>query len=223
MNNRLLLAAIASLSAPARAGGNPTHIHDDIDADPNDDAGGPRELSSLVLGGGLFGGSSSFEVQTSRIIPDGGSGSDVGAAVFESGTGVAFRGEIRWDNDDAGLALDAAALGLLGFELDFWAVDQDFDIRLTIEDGSGQTTRVTRTIEALDPGFIRTDFIALSEFDLTGFDASDVDAIEIQFNPREGIRDGVDFALTEFRAVVPTPGSAVLIGVGGLVAMRRRR
>ncbi len=215
--------AVCGCASVTAAGGNPTLILDDFDADPNDDAGGPREVSTILLNGGIFGGSSSFEIQTGTIVPDGITGSDVGAAVFESGTDVELIGEIRWDNNDNGLSLDAAALGLIGFELDFWVVDQAFDIRISIEDGNGVVSGITRTIDALDSGIIRTDFISLADFDLTGFDASDVDAVQIVFNPRAGIRDGVDFALTEFRAVVPSPGSAALLGLAGLACVRRRR
>lgn len=210
---------VSSFVSAAVAGGNPTLILDDFDNEPNDDAGGPRELFTTVLDDGDFGGLQRFDVVTDSMF-DG----DEGSLVFETGTGVEMQSTIRWDNADAGLGLDAAALGLLGFELDFAVIDQDFDLELTLEDGNGLTTSIIRTVLAhnsSDP--IRIESFGIGEFDLTGFDATNVASVEFTFNRRSGVVDGLDFAALEFRAVVPTPGSIALLGLGGLLAARRRR
>ncbi|MEM9372339.1 MAG: hypothetical protein AAGA55_01730 [Planctomycetota bacterium] len=216
MRDQTRLFAILGLAcvAGAAVAGNPTLILDDFDADPNDDAGGPRVLSTSILGD-PFGQGSNFDVDTDLMI-DG----DQGAAIFNSGIGVAQEGTIRWDNGGAGLSLDAGALGIIGFELDFAAIDQDFSYIFRLTDGNGETLGASGDFLA---GGARTESIALASFESSAaFDVSDVDAVEIIFNVR-GQTESLDFALTEFRAVVPTPGSAVLIGVGGLLAMRRRR
>ncbi len=212
MPSRFALLLIASATATAAAG-NATLILDDFDADPNDDAGGPRVLSTTITDN-PFGQPSNFEVDTALMI-----GSDVGAAIFNSGIGVEQEARINWDNNGAGLSLDAAALGLIGFELDFAAIDLDFNYLFRMFDGSGEVVGGTGSFAA---GGSRTETIALSDFDLTGFDASDVDRVEIAFNVR-GDTASLDFILPEVRAVVPAPGALALLGLGGLAAIRRRR
>jgi len=219
--NRLIaLLAVAGFAGTALAG-NPTLILDDFDADPNDDAGGPRAVSTTIFGGsGSFGGTHRFDIVTDTIYAG-----DEGSAVFESGVGINLSGTIRWDNDGAGLALDAAALGLVGFELDFAVIDQNFNIELRIEDGDGTTSIATANTDALNlsGNSVRTDSYSLDLFDLTDFDMTNVAAIQITFNTRSGVVDGLDFAATEFRAVVPTPGPLALLALGGVVCTVRRR
>ena len=212
MTSRFALLLIATGSTAALAG-NPTLILDDFDADPNDDAGGPRVLSTTIVDN-PFGQPSDFAVDTGLTI-----GSDIGAVVFNSGIGVEQEGRINWDNNGAGLSLDAAALGLIGFEIDFAAIDLDFEYLFRIFDGSGAVAGGTGTFAA---GGSRTESIALADLDLTGLDVTDVDRVEIAFNVR-GDTASLDFILTEFRAVVPAPGAAAMLGIGLLMSARRRR
>lgn len=216
MRDQIRLFALLGLGAitSAAVAGSPTLILDDFDADPNDDAGGPRAISTSILSN-PFGQTANFDVDTALTF-----GGDTGAAIFNSGIGVEQEGTIRWDNDGAGLSLDAGALGLTGFELDFALIDQDFDYIIRLGDGSGNTLGASGSWTA---GGARTESLALGDFSSSGsFDTSDVDSVEIVFNVR-GDTASLDFILTEFRAVVPTPGSFALLGMGGLVAARRRR
>ena len=218
MRHTMLLALLAGATGTAIAG-SPTLILDDFDADPNDDAGGPRSLSAQVftdpfgLGGTLF-------VATASNLD-----ADVGAAVFASGTGVELEGSITWDNDGAGLALDAGALGIVGFELDFYLVDQAFEGGILLSSGDGtdaNDSAVASFTVSADNG-LQTISLDLGSLDIgAGFDASNVNLVRLSFN-EGGQTIGLDFALSEFRAVVPTPGSAVLLVVGGLANARRRR
>jgi hypothetical protein len=53
-----------------------------------------------------------------------------------------------------------------------------------------------------------------------GFDLSSVTGMSVQFS---GISAGESATITNFTYVVPTPGAAALLGLGGLLAARRRR
>ncbi len=212
---------IAAFATTAIAGSNPTLILDDFDADPNDDAGGPREFSaSTNAPPGPFGDGVRFDLVTGSSFQD-----DTGAMVFASDPGVTARGSIVWNNNGAGLGLDAIALGIAGFEIDFVAVDQEFPMRLTLRsaNGGGANTEIRIAPSLLDDG-IQTASIALDDLNaFLDFDPTDLESIELDFNFRSDRAEGLDFVLTQFRAVVPTPGSAAILGLGGIVCMRRRR
>lgn len=212
--NRLIAALGLAAFAGSAIAGNPTLILDDFDTDPNDDAGGPRVLTTVDFDN-PFGQIGNFDVDTDLMID-----SDEGAAIFNSGIGLEQQGNITWDNGGAGLSLDAIAIGLIGFELDFALIDLDFDYDITLTDGAGDTISATGTWAA---GGARTESIALGDFTESAlFDASNVDAVSITFNV-DGSTDSLDFILTEFRAVVPTPGSTAMLAMGGLLCARRRR
>jgi hypothetical protein len=212
--NRLIaLLGLAAFAGTAIAG-SPTLILDDFDADPNDDAGGPRLLSTSIIAN-PFGQAANFDIDTGLNI-----GGDIGAAIFNSGIGVEQEGAILWDNNGAGLSLDAGALGLLGFELDFAAIDQDFNYIFRLTDGNGEQLSGSGSFAA---GGSRTESIGLGDLSSSGsFDASDVDSVQITFNVR-GDTASLDFILTEFRAVVPSPGAILMLGMGGLLCVRRSR
>ncbi|RMH25494.1 MAG: hypothetical protein D6692_11085 [Planctomycetota bacterium] len=218
MRHTILLGLLAATTGVATAG-SPTLILDDFDADPNDDAGGPRSLASQVFTD-PFGLGGSFFVATASNLD-----SDIGAAVFASGTGVSQEGSITWDNDGAGLALDAASLGIVGFELDFYLVDQAFEggIVLSSGDGSDANDSAVAFFTVSAGNGLQTISLDLGSLDIgAGFDASNVNLVRLYFN-QGGETIGLDFAVSEFRAVVPTPGSLALLAFGGLTAIRRRR
>jgi hypothetical protein len=221
MSKTVFHALIAcSFATLATAGANPTLILDDFDADPNDDAGGPRDISLLVDTAGPFGGGARFDLVTTSMFEG-----DIGAAVFVSDPGVTARGVITWNNGGNGLALDAAALGIVGFEFDFAAVDQEFPMRIELRDGSGGTGSAEIRIDPilLSDG-IQTASLALASINsFGGLDLTDLSEIQLVFNFRSDRAEGLDFVFTQFRAVVPTPGTAAMLAMGGLLASRRRR
>ncbi len=139
--------------------------------------------------------------------------------MFNSGIGVSQAGNITWDNNGAGLSLDAVAIGLIGFELDFALIDQDFSYTVRLRDGNDGLLETNGDWLA---GGARTESLALADFAGGVFDASDVDSVSITFNTG-GNTASLDFILTQFRAVVPTPGSTAMLGLGGLLCLRRRR
>lgn len=210
----------AAFAGTAIAGSNPTLILDDFDADPNDDAGGPRQILITSDAPGPFGGDARFDLVTGSVFEG-----DTGAMVYASDPGITGRGTIIWDNDGAGLGLDAAALGVIGFELDFVAVDQEFPLRISLRDSSGgfATTEIRIDPSLISDG-IQTTTIAVADLNSSsGIDLTSLDAIELDFNFRSNRAEGLDFVFTQFRAVVPTPGSVALLAVAGVTCGRRRR
>tara|TARA_R110000782_G_scaffold57258_18_gene119759 strand:+ start:57516 stop:58154 length:639 start_codon:yes stop_codon:yes gene_type:complete len=212
MRKSLMLLGLAGLAAPALAGA-PTLVLDDFDSDPNDEAGGPRQLSTTILGN-PFGQAANFEVDTAFS-----GGGFNGALFFNAGIGVEQEAAINWNGGIAGLNFDAVAAGVTAFEFDFAAVDQDFTYIMRLFDGSGGSASISGSFLA---GGMRTETLLLGDFSFSSFDATDVDEIELILNVR-GSTASLDFAMTEFRAVVPAPGAVALLGLAGLTVARRRR
>jgi hypothetical protein len=215
MRNTLIGITLAAASGTALAGGGLAIVLDDFDSDPNDEAGGPRSVSSFIAAD-PYGQPASFAVDTGFSF----NGSN-GAAVFNSGVGVVQEGVIRWDNNGAGLNFDAAGAGVLGFELDFLLVDLDFGLEIVLETSGGGTASLFEIVSA---GADRTEAYLLSDFNIgAGFDASDLDSITITFNDRDAATSSLDFVLTEFRAAVPSPGFVGVLAGAALLGVRRRR
>jgi hypothetical protein len=214
----LELTTLLAILAPAAIAGSSTLILDDFDADPNDDAGGPRELS-LSTYADPFGQGGSFEVDTGYNF-----GGDAGAVIFNSGAGAELVGEIVWNNGGAGLNLDTTALGLQGFELDFQFVDQDFgvSIRLNTFEGSGTVYANYEFVVSAGTD-LQTVSVSLADFFVGGgFDPANVDQITLTLNPIRTGTPALNFIMTEFRATVPAPATATL-ALGCLALGRRRR
>lgn len=219
MNTKMHLMLIASMAAPALAGGSGL-ILDDFDADPNDDAGGVRDVFFSTYDD-PFNQGGTFNIDTASSF-----GSDVGAAILNSGAGAEQQVVLTYDDNGGGLNINSTSLGWVGFEFDFAFVDQDFEavIRLNTFAGSG-TTLAQEAFQISANTGDQTVSVLFADFDTVGnaFDFSDVDSITVTLNPNRSGTPALNFILTEFRATVPTPGSVAMLGLGGLVAMRRRR
>ncbi len=211
MRNTLLFTLLAGLTGVATAGG-PTIVIDDFDSDPNDAAGGPRSVSTQIFAN-PFNQAADFTIDTAFSY----NGIN-GAAIFNSGIGVEQEARLLWDNNGAGLGLGIP--GLVGFELDFLMVDLDFSYIIEISSAGGSIYG----FGTFAAGGERTESLAIADFGSSGsFDASAIDSISILFNHSDDTTASLDFILTQVRAVVPTPGSAALLGVGAIFAARRRR
>lgn len=201
------LLALVAIAAPASG----SIVLDTFDNIPGDDAGGPRTLTSMEE-------FNTFGVGTFDAFVDTGAG----AFFFASDPGVGGSADILWDNNGAGLNLDAAALMIDGFELDFATIDQEMPLSIWLRSGNGSLATVVLPVSAsFSP---QTVSVSLASFnDQGGFDASDVDSIQIFFPYGREAIDSLDFVLTEFRAtVVPAPASVALLGLAGLATRRRR-
>ncbi|MFG0314865.1 MAG: hypothetical protein ACF8LL_11880 [Phycisphaerales bacterium] len=214
-------ASIAlAISAGLAHAGIASVVLDDFDSDPNDDLGGVGTYSTIILSN-PFNQGADFSLDTALSIGD-----DVGSLIFNSGIGVEQQGRIIYNDEGAGLSLDAAGLGVQGFEMDFAMVDLDFiaEIDLFTYDDMGNSIGSASRMIQIGAGTDITAAWDLGDFSVAdAFDASDVDEVRLTFNVRNNPTASLDFIATEFRAVVPSPGSAVLMGIGGLLITRRQR
>ena len=213
------IVAIAISAGMAQAG-IASIVLDDFDSDPNTNAGGVGDYSSIVFNN-PFNQGSSFTLET---VVD--TGSDIGAVVFNSGIGVEYGASISYSNSGAGLDFDGAASGVQSFELDFAMVDQGFEasIVLTTFDDMGNAVGDARLAVSIAAGTSITASWNLASFTTSGaFDASNIDDVTLSFNPEDNVTASLDFIATEFRAMVPSPGPLALLGLGGMLIARRGR
>lgn len=212
---------LIGMTSTAQAGISSTLILDDFDSDPNDDAGGPGVYSTVVFNN-PFNQSAEFTLDTLLS-----SGSDTGAVIFNSGIGVEQGASIRYDNNGSGLNLNAAALGITGFEMDYLDVDQGFVMNIELSnngDGPSGMAGVATLAVFIPAGMNQTASWSLGDFIISpGFDIQDVDTVTVNFNLEDNATASLDFIATEFRAVVPAPGPIALLALGGIVAVSRRR
>lgn len=219
MNLHKGIIALAVCAGMAQAG-IVSVVLDDFDSDPNDDLGGVGTYSTIILSN-PFNQGADFNLDTALNLGD-----DVGSLIFNSGIGVEQLSSITYNASDAGLNLDAASLGVQGFELDFAMVDLNFiaSIDLLTYDGMGNIVGSASHQIQIGAGTDITAAWNLADFSVAdAFDASDVDEVRLTFNVRNNPTASLDFIATEFRAVVPPPGSAALLGLGGLLVARRGR
>jgi len=215
------LLAISSACGLAQAGIASAIILDDFDSDPNMGAGGPGVFETSIFDN-PFNNSASFTLDTTLN-----TGDDVGVLNFNSDAGVGQMASITYNNNGAGLDLDAAALNAMAFELGYAFVDQEFFMSLELVSDLGGAEG-TATADFLVPdGPEGVAQFLLGDFELSAlFDLTDVDQVKLSFNIDEepgGPVRSLDFVASEFRMIVPSPGAMALLGMGGLVAVRRRR
>lgn len=203
MNKTLIAIAAGAATAGAASA---QVVLDGFDAIPNDDAGGSRVLTN--------------DIDNPNNFPI-----DIGINVtFDGGNGTFFFFTPSSTSVISSIAytpaggLDAAALGVVGLEFDFRGVDQSFDVGVEFADGGGNLATGGFSVASGDS----TVFVPLGglSFD-PGFDATNITLFTADFNSSRV--EGLDFLLTEIRAVVPSPGTAAVLGLGGLAALRRRR
>ena len=126
-----------------------------------------------------------------------------------------------FDDQAGGLVIDISAY--TSFELDFIMLDLDMSVSVIASnvDGGGNVTGVSSAsvlASASDDPFT----LSVSVGDLAGTaDLASVNAITILFNDNDAAPNR-DYALSQI-TLVPAPGAAVLLAIGGLVAARRRR
>jgi len=207
--------ALSAGTSAALAQDEAGFVLDDFDSTINDELGGPRTLSLDVLAN-PFSQLTRFEVVTDFGL-DGASG----ALVFHAGIATEQTGTVTYDNNGAGLGLDLS--GFNGLELDILQADQGFGMSVRAVDASGLVADWMGVVDAT--AVPSTRFIGFMGFDAPeGFDSSAVNSLELVFNTGESVVPSLDFVLGEVRtSVIPGPASVGLLGLGGLVALRRRR
>jgi hypothetical protein len=124
---------------------------------------------------------------------------------------------LNYRQDDAGSTINLSAIASMSFNfnvtgsvnLNWYLEDANNGLYLSLAGApvsvSGTGTQTLNFSTAIiDPGF----------------DLSSVTGMSVQFS---GISAGESATITNFTYVVPTPGAAALLGLGGLLAARRRR
>ncbi|MFG0298840.1 MAG: PEP-CTERM sorting domain-containing protein [Phycisphaerales bacterium JB047] len=190
---------------------------DDFDSDPNDGLFGARNFSSFIADDPFNqGGSTVIDTAFSY-------GSDTGAMIMNSGIGVQQEAELAYQLNSG--PVDLADTGVLAF--DFFAVDQDFSIRIVMIGGDGGKAVIDQLhVGAGGPQTVEFDI--LNDSDFVNMDISQIIDVRINFNTSFRVGDdyehvpSLDFVLGSIRAV-PAPSNMALLGLGGLAATRRRR
>lgn len=214
------IAAIVALSAPAMAfAGGIVMIDDFDDAVPfvdSIDSG----FGSASMNGSMIGGTRELEY----AVLESAFGLSLDVAILPE-TGVFFAaapgvfGELSLGYDANGDGLDADFGDADTIVIDFEFVDLPFNLDFEVTtNGEGASAIETIVVPASATGFSLE--IPLAAF--TG-DAmfNDIDEILVTFNSTDTV-NGLDFGISRIYAV-PTPGAASLLGLAGLVAVRRRR
>jgi hypothetical protein len=194
---------------------------DDYDLVLNNDLLGVASYTGLVFNNPYDQGYD-FSLETTLD-----TGDDIGGIVFNSGIGVEQSLFVEYNNLGAGLDLSASNLSLEAFEITFAEVDQDFiaSIRLSTFDSNGQIVG-----SAIWGAQVNAGIDVAATWNLSGiisttgdFDLENIDEVEVNFNISNNTTASLDFIATEFRAIVPSPGSSVLLGLGGAMVARRHR
>ena len=209
-HNTKIIAGLTLLCATQASAGL---ILDTYDADPDSLSFGPRVLSAS-LNSDPFNQGGSFGIDTLFV-----SGADTGAVFFNSGIGAEQEASITYNDNNNGLNYNASSIQ--SFELDFLLVDLSFTANITMSTFGGGEASWDVVVPA---GANYTATWSIADFVASGaFDIADVDEIAVNFNVTDRLTASLDFVATEFRAVVPTPGSLMLMGMGGFIAARRSR
>jgi len=213
----LMSAVVGMFAAPSLAG----VVFDTFDADPGSAGLGDRDFGSSITND-PFNQGGSFSLETAFA-----SGADTGAMFFNSGIGADQRAWVSYNNGGEGLDLDAGSMGLTHFELDFLLADQGAPVNIVLSnyDEFGASISEAILTVIVPAGANTTASWALADFAVRfgSFDASDIDDISINFNAGQGTTASLDFVATDFRGVVPTPGTLALVGLGSICSIRRRR
>jgi hypothetical protein len=142
------------------------------------------------------------------------------AALFDFNSTVQADGRVRlmYNADDVGLDADLTADFLV--QIDFLAFDLadglPLPVTVTMTDGGGQTSFLTRTLTTAGPQSVQFEFADFSG--IGAFNLADVDEILVEFDPGMA----ADFRVGQIFTDVPEPATLAVLVVGGLVLGRRR-
>ena len=203
-------------------------VFEDMVFDRFDDATTSHTLGDRQVDSQEF--ANAYGLDSSFVLdPNFDTGSRLGALVMSADPGVGRTGSLVYNNNGAGLNLNANALNFGQFKMDFHSVDQSFIMQVTMStyNAMGDVSGYVRWAVQVDQGMYVQERWDLQNFTSFGgiFRSSDIDEIQILFNVGNnppGI--ALDFVATDFATtIIPAPGTAMTLGFTGLLLTRRRR
>jgi hypothetical protein len=125
---------------------------------------------------------------------------------------------LNYRQDDAGSTINLSAIASMSFNFN---VTGSVNLNWYLEDANnGLYLSLAGALVSVSGTGTQTLNFSTAIIDL-GFDLSSVTGMSVQFS---GISAGESATVTNFTyTLVPTPGAATLLGLGGLLAARRRR
>jgi len=201
----------------AQAGASGSIVWDDFDTDPNTLLGGAAVHSQTVITD-PFSAGGMFSLQTGLVGLDG----DLGGMVFTAGPSAVMQGLSTYGDFGGPAIWDMTAMNASGFEFDFLTADHAFNIEIELSSGVSDNASGTLHVEE---AFDQTLSFSFGDLNVSGaFDLSAVSSVSFRFNEFPDTAHALDFVMTEVRlTTVPTPGTLAMLGLGGLIATRRRR
>ena len=147
---------------------------------------------------------------------------DEGSFVFDTGPRTIANATLMYGDGENSLGLPLSP-GFSQFDIDFATVDRAFEFSVLLEDGDGGSASGEFLVnEGIGFPFSFNIFTQLDRTD--GYLFSETAKITFVFNT--GGVDSLDFRIDDISVsgfIIPAPGSAAVLALGGLVAGRRRR
>ncbi len=124
---------------------------------------------------------------------------------------------LNYRQDSVGSTINLSAIASMSFDI---TVTGSVDLNWYLEDANGNNLIQAGALVSVSGTGTQTLNFSTATEAWPGFDLSAVTGMSVRFT---GISAGESATVTNFTYVVPTPGAAALLGLGGLLAARRRR
>ncbi len=223
----MALTAVAALGFSVSQVSAATLIVDSFDT--NQSVGDPNGVSTSSVVGGMIGGTRTLDVVNTAGSADNATTLDVAASqlFFSNKAGAEGIGTLFYNGGGFGLGSllagsNTVSKSFINFAVAFFDNDSNVDITVNGIDGNGGTISYFENVKGtgFSPNLRFKDFAGFMNFDFT-----DVASLEFIVST-DGLGPNIDGAINAISiSAVPLPASSLLLlgGLGGLMAMRRRK